>query len=324
MTIQFKRGLKADLSKVNPDSFGSCSTAAKTVEIAGFRRESGIAHVKFTITNTAASPTLNINGSGAAAIYYRGAAITAGYLAVNRVYAFVFNGTQYDLIGDVDTNTTYTHPTTDGNLHVPATSTTNNGKFLKAGATAGSIAWSDLSKSDVDLGSLNNYATATQAEAEAGTVSNKFMTPLRVFQAIAKKIVNNLTSASTTDALSAAQGKVLNDSKEPTITAGTTSQYYRGNKTWQDLATAIRAAVLTGLSTATSTAVAATDSVLVAIGKLQAQVTLRAPLASPALTGTPTAPTAASTANSTQIATAAFVKAQGYITSNDTIDGGTL
>ena len=41
----------------------------------------------------------------------------------------------------------------------------------------------------------------------------------------------------------------------------------------------------------------------------------KAPLASPALTGTPTAPTAAAATNSTQIATTAFVKAQGYLTS---------
>lgn len=43
----------------------------------------------------------------------------------------------------------YSHPTGDGNLHVPATSTTNNGKFLKAGSTAGSISWASLSSSDV-------------------------------------------------------------------------------------------------------------------------------------------------------------------------------
>lgn len=39
------------------------------------------------------------------------------------------------------TDTIYLHPTSDGNLHVPATGTTNNGKVLKAGATAGSLAW---------------------------------------------------------------------------------------------------------------------------------------------------------------------------------------
>jgi len=35
----------------------------------------------------------------------------------------------------------YTHPTGDGNLHVPATSTTNSGKVLTAGATAGALSW---------------------------------------------------------------------------------------------------------------------------------------------------------------------------------------
>ena len=39
-----------------------------------------------------------------------------------------------------------------------------------------------------------------------------------------------------------------------------------------------------------------------------------APIASPALTGTPTAPTPATADNSTKIATTAFVKAQGYLT----------
>lgn len=36
----------------------------------------------------------------------------------------------------------YSHPTGDGNLHVPATSTTNHRKLLTAGPTAGSLTWS--------------------------------------------------------------------------------------------------------------------------------------------------------------------------------------
>ena len=44
-----------------------------------------------------------------------------------------------------DTDTIYTHPSTDGNLHVPATSTTNDGKVLTAGATAGSLSWEEAS-----------------------------------------------------------------------------------------------------------------------------------------------------------------------------------
>ena len=96
----------------NRVAYGSCSTAAataaKVVSCAGFSLITGSQiTVKFTVTNTAANPTLNVNGTGAKAIYYRGAAIAAGYLAANRTYSFRYNGTQYELVGDinVDTNT---------------------------------------------------------------------------------------------------------------------------------------------------------------------------------------------------------------------------
>ena len=39
-------------------------------------------------------------------------------------------------------------------------------------------------KADMGLGNVENYGIATQAEAEAGSVNNKYMTPLRVKQAI--------------------------------------------------------------------------------------------------------------------------------------------
>jgi hypothetical protein len=63
--------------------------------------------------------------------------------------------------------------------------------------------------------------------------------------------------------------------KQPTITAGTTSQYYRGDKTFQDFATSVRAAILTGLNTSklSSREVLSTDSLLSAIGLLQGQLT---------------------------------------------------
>lgn len=99
----------------NRTNYGTCSTAAattaKTVSCTGFSLVTGAEiTVKFTVTNTASNPTLNVNGTGAKAIYYRGTAISAGYLAANRTYTFRYNGTQYELVGDVniDTNTTYT------------------------------------------------------------------------------------------------------------------------------------------------------------------------------------------------------------------------
>ena len=104
-------GMTVDGS-ANRTNYGTCSTAAataaKTVACTGFALVTGAEiTVKFTVTNSASSPTLNVNGTGAKAIYYRGSAITAGYLAANRTYTFRYNGTQYDLVGDVDTNSTY-------------------------------------------------------------------------------------------------------------------------------------------------------------------------------------------------------------------------
>ena len=96
----------------NVINYGICSTAAataaKVVSCSNFGLITGAEiTVKFTTTNTAANPTLNVNSTGAKAIYYRGSAISAGYLAANRTYTFRYNGSQYDLVGDLDTNTTY-------------------------------------------------------------------------------------------------------------------------------------------------------------------------------------------------------------------------
>lgn len=71
--------------------YGTCSTdaaiAAKVVSLSNFTLVTGSRIiVKFTVTNTAASPTLNVNSTGAKAIKYRGDAISAGYLAANRTY----------------------------------------------------------------------------------------------------------------------------------------------------------------------------------------------------------------------------------------------
>ncbi len=66
---------------------------------------------------------------------------------------------------------------------------------------------------------------------------------------------------------------VTDDTKEPTIAPGTTAQFWRGDKTWQDLPKFIRDTAIAGVSFATNAAIAATDSVLNALGKLQAQIT---------------------------------------------------
>ncbi|EOD7438339.1 hypothetical protein ACJQ40_002853 [Enterococcus faecium] len=51
-----------------------------------------------------------------------------------------------------------------------------------------------VTKDQVGLDLVDNYATATQSDAEVGTADNLFMTPLRVFQAIAKWVEGKFVS----------------------------------------------------------------------------------------------------------------------------------
>ena len=87
--------------------FGTCSTAAgtaaKTTTIEGFSKlkTGALVLVKFTNANTAENPTLNVNSTGAKAIYYRGAAILPNYINSYKTYVFVYNGAQWDLAGDL-------------------------------------------------------------------------------------------------------------------------------------------------------------------------------------------------------------------------------
>lgn len=65
--------------------------------------------------------------------------------------------------------------------------------------------------------------------------------------------------------------------------------------------------VLTGFATGANTAVAATDTLAQALAKFQGQINARATISSPTFTGTPSAPTAATATDSTQLATTEFV-----------------
>lgn len=56
----------------------------------------------------------------------------------------------------------------------------------------------NTTKSQVGLGSVDNFATAAQADAEAGTANNLFMTPLRTAQAITAKLSSTGLSAHLT------------------------------------------------------------------------------------------------------------------------------
>lgn len=106
--------------------YTTCSTAAETVDkvvtLDNFVLTTGAKlYIRFTVTNTAASPTLNVNSTGAKPIQYRNAAISAGYLAANRTYCFIYDGSSYELVGDIniDTNTKVTQTVTTTNNEYP-------------------------------------------------------------------------------------------------------------------------------------------------------------------------------------------------------------
>lgn len=145
----------------NRTTYGTCSTAAattaKVVACTGFTLVTGAKiDVKFTVTNTSANPTLNVNNTGAKPIYYRGSAISVGYLAANRTYSFRYNGIQWDLVGDLDTNTTYGVVSTSANGLCPKRTGTTT-KFLRddgtwAVPTSGSITYSDSQPTTLSAG----------------------------------------------------------------------------------------------------------------------------------------------------------------------------
>lgn len=151
--------------------YGSCSTAAgtaaKTVTVDNFSLETGArVAVKFTVTNTAGSPTLNVNSTGAKAIYYKGATITAGYLAANKVYEFIYNGTQWDLVGDVDTNTTYTF---NGAVSTIKDSNLTASRALVSNGS-GKVAFSDVTSTE--LGYLDGVTSAIQTQLDGKAPSS--------------------------------------------------------------------------------------------------------------------------------------------------------
>lgn len=76
----------------------SAATAAKTVSKSGFILKAGAAvNIRFTYANTASSPTLNINGTGAKPIYRNGRNIGAADIFQYGVYCFVYDGSCWQL-----------------------------------------------------------------------------------------------------------------------------------------------------------------------------------------------------------------------------------
>ena len=124
--------------KVGSTLFGTCATAAgtaaKVVTCSDFTElPTGVTiHVKFTYSNTAANPTLNINSKGAKAIYRYGTTVpgTSAETSWNAgaVISFTYDGSSFMMNDWVNTNTN-----TDTNVTQTATNTNANYEVLFSG-----------------------------------------------------------------------------------------------------------------------------------------------------------------------------------------------
>ena len=114
-------GLSVDGS-ADRNSYAVCNSQAssqtKVVDCTGFNLVNGACiTIKFTNTNTANNPLLNVNSTGAKGVYYRDAAIDSGVLGAGRTYTFRYNSTsdKYEMVGDVNTDTTANNAVTQTN-----------------------------------------------------------------------------------------------------------------------------------------------------------------------------------------------------------------
>lgn len=157
--------------------YGTCdtaaATAAKTATITGFTADSlaagTVAYIKFTNANGVASPTLDINSTGAKAIRRYGSTAPSTSAAsswnAGAVVCLIYDGTNWDIEGWL--NTTYSGMT-DAEYQA-GTSTTNR---LITPARLKSAILYHATPANIGLGNVENKSSATiRSEITASNVT---------------------------------------------------------------------------------------------------------------------------------------------------------
>ena len=208
----------------------AADTAAKVVTLADnvhFNLYAGvIVGVKFSYTNTAQNPTLNVNGSGAKSVYYNTAVITTGSLGAaghaNRVIYYMYDGTNWCFMAwGNDTNTTYsamsqteydTGTSTTGRLVTP--------ELLKTWITAATPTYTAVTGKPTGNQTPAFGGTATISQVKQDATGQVSFTDRTI------KIPNTEASTSAAGLMSAGDKTKLNGVEEgaqvnPTYTAVT-------------------------------------------------------------------------------------------------------
>ena len=167
------------VNAANGFGYGTCTTAAATVaKVATLSsytlKTNGVVAIRFTY-DVPASATLNINSTGAKAIYYNNAAIVVGVIKAGDTATFVYNGSYYMLLS-VDKATITTSGS--GNVVTGITATGN-----KLTVTKGTAVTSETSLSKATTTGSGNVVTDITVSGHQITL-NKGITALTSHQTI--------------------------------------------------------------------------------------------------------------------------------------------
>jgi hypothetical protein len=154
-------------------------------------------------------------------------------IATTSAHGLMSSTDKTKLDGVAESANNYTHPSGDGDLHVPATGTTSNGKVLKASSTAGSGSWQSLTKTDVGLANVDNtsdankpISTATQTALNGKSDTSHGHTALSTLKLTTPRYtVDADGNKSSTWAIDYSQGPVITATATGNITSITISNW---------------------------------------------------------------------------------------------------
>ena len=206
---------------------GTVTLTKSDVDLSSVDNTADSAKNVLSATKLTTARTLSLGGDASGSVSFDGSANASITVVVaddshNHIIANV-DGLQTALNNKVDdsqvltnvpsgalfTDTIYTHPSGDGNLHVIATGTTNNGKVLTAGVSDGSLSWTNPT-----------IGTVTSVTGTSPVVSSGGTTPAISIPAATNTTAGHATSAHIT-AIEANTAKVTNAAHTGEVTGST-------------------------------------------------------------------------------------------------------
>lgn len=243
----------------NVINYASCTTpaatAAKAVNVPNFKLITGATiSVKFENAVSANNPTLNVTGSGNKPIFYHGNAIAANSLLAKTVYTFVYDGTNWNVVGDLTTTMTdnkTTQVVTNNDAQYPlvfaseanqADTVTSGVRFapvFSANPSTGKItAPTIVSKTSGSIPSINNQSSGSVINIEnsgniAGISSHKLRDgTIALVSGLNNGITVNYTRKSDVDANATEptfQATLMDDAGNATFPNKVTARTFVGN-----------------------------------------------------------------------------------------------